>query len=427
MKNDRIIYIIGGVFALLVILLLIFSKKNYNWEEHYQVKGQDPYGTGVITEMLKSTDHRFEVIKDSLSASLPENPEQASNYIFIGQSMYLSETDIQRLIDFTVNGNQVFLFCNYIPHNLMFYLYDGECEPSLWDDFAVFEDTMVSLNVTHPDLRLPDESEYTFLSRYGAGNYRWRYFYEDYFCSNEGAFAELGRINSEYINFARVQYGDGYFFLHTTPIAFTNINLLEENAFSYTDKVFAHLNEGPIYWDEYSRIPESVARSRNSGGGGNGFDRNLSSKSPLQYILSQPALMWSWYLLLSMGLLYLIFRAKRKERIIPVIEPNTNTSLAFVRTIGRLYFLQNNHKQLALQKMKLFHVDVREFYNLNFQEGDDKFEDRLAAKSGVDKEIINKIYLMYGNIENARHVSANTLIDFYKAMARFYKSGDLRS
>ncbi len=424
-RNNLLFYIIGALVLILLAVYFFGSKKNYNWQEHYQKKGKDPYGTRIITELLKSTDQEFIIVKDSLSQGLPEAPEELSNYVFIGQSMYMSPSDVDRLIDFAINGNNVFLFCNYIPHNLMFYLYDGECEPSLWDDFSSFQDTAVTLSLTHPNLVEGDESEYVYLSRYGARSYKWRYFYPEYFCNNEGAFAELGRINNEYINFARVQYGDGYFYMHTTPLAFTNVNLLEEEAYNYARKVFSHMIDGPIYWDEYSRVPESVARTMNNRDGG-GFNRNLSSKSPLQYILSQPALKWAWYLLLLMGLLFLIFRVKRRERVIPVLEPNTNTSLQFVRTIGRLYFLQNNHRKLALQKMKLFHIDVRENYGLHYQENDTKFEEKLAQKSGVSEEIINKVYLMYRNIKGGRFLSADALIDFYKAMAAFYKTGEVR-
>lgn len=423
-RNNYIFYIIGAVLLILIGFYFLNSQKNYNWQEHYQQKGKDPYGTQIITELLKATDREFILIKDSLSVGLPESPDEFSNFVFIGQSMYLSERDIDRLIDFAVNGNNVFLFCNYIPHNLMFYLYDSECEPSLWDDFAMLQDTSVTLSLAHPSLKDEEEKEYVYLSRFGAQPYQWRYFYPEYFCSNEGAFAELGHINDVYINFARVQYGDGYFYMHTTPLAFTNVNLLREEAYNYATKVFSHLNEGPIYWDEYSRVPERVARSMNNPD--SPFNRNLSSKSPLQYILSQPPLKWAWYLLLLMGLFFLIFRVKRRERIIPVLEPNTNSSLQFVRTIGRLYFLQNNHRQLALQKMKLFHVDVKESYGLQFQDGDERFEEKLANKSGVSGDIIHKVFTMYRNIENTRYLSADGLIEFYKAMAAFYKAGDVR-
>lgn len=424
-KNNLLFYIIGAVILILLLFYFFGPKTKYNWQEHYKQKGNDPYGTRIITELLKATDREFIVITDSLSLGLPEAPEALSNYVFIGQSMFMSDSDVGRLIDFAVNGNNVFLFCNYIPHNLMFFLYEAECEPSLWDDFSSMTDTAVALNLTHPNLFANQQSKYVYLSRYGSGPYNWRYFYDEYFCDAEGAFAELGRIDDNYINFARVNYGEGYFYLHTTPIAFTNVNLLNEPAYEYARKVFSHMLEGPVYWDEYSRIPESVARTMNNRNGG-GMNRNLSSQSPLQYILSQPALKWSWYLLLSMGLLYLIFRVKRRERIIPVLEPNTNSSLEFVRTIGRLYFLQNNHRQLALQKMKLFHVDLKESYNLHFQEGDAFFEEKLAHKSGVSREIIQKIYYMYRNIENTRYLSAEALIEFYKVMARFYKAGEMR-
>ena len=417
MTDNRKIYAGIALFVILTLVLFWLNKGDYQWEEHYKADSNDPYGTKVIKELLESTDRPFHLLKDSISVALPTDSAALSNYVFIGQSMYLSSDDISQLNDFVAAGNQVFLCCNYVPHNLMLNLYGEECTPTVWTDFESIVDTAASLQLNHDELQVEDTLAYVFLNRFGSDVYQWTYFLDDYFCENEGAFAELGTINDTLINFARVEYGLGYYYIHTTPVAFTNVNLLEEATFDYANKVFSHLNEGAIYWDEYSRTREQLARSRDNRPNSKG----LSSKGAFQYILSQPALTWAWYLLLGMGVLFLVFRAKRRERIIPVLPQNKNASLEFVRTVGRLYFLQNNHKQLALQKMKLFHIDIKEHYNIHFQDGDETFEERIVARSGVSAEVVRKIFLMHDNIKSSSYVSSNTLIDFYHAMARFYK------
>ena len=233
--------------------------------------------------------------------------------------------------------------------------------------------------------------------------------------------ASIGTLNDSLPIFARVAYGDGYFYLHTIPLVFTNIQLLDEEGLEYANRTFSHLQAGPIYWDDYSRVSEWMGRRRNERQYYSA-SRQLSTESPLQYILGQPPLAWGWYLLLSLGLLYLLFRAKRKQRIIPVLEPNTNTSLEFLSTIGRLYFMQNNHKQLALQQMKLWQSYLRERYLLQTRDMDSAFVEKLAHKSEISKEVINKILLLYRNISSSTFVSENTLIDFHRLLDNFYKN-----
>ncbi|MCP4158108.1 MAG: hypothetical protein GY757_60955, partial [bacterium] len=224
----------------------------------------------------------------------------------------------------------------------------------------------VHLNFNHRELANDTGFVFKYIKRYKEKIYNWQYIESYFFCEEEYSLVELGRMNNSFINFARVKYGDGTFYFHTTPLAFTNISMLEKQSLEYANRVFSHLQPGDIYWDRYSQISERVGRRRNQAR--NGGERRFSTQSPLQYILSQPALAWAWYLLLAVGVLYLLFRTKRKQRIIPVLERNTNTSLAFLSTIGRLYFLQNNHRQLCLQKTRLFQGFIREHYNLQSRE-----------------------------------------------------------
>ena len=147
----------------------------------------------------------------------------------------------------------------------------------------------------------------------------------------------MGYFNDEFSNFARIKYGKGQLLLHTTPIAFSNFHLLREQNVEYAGRVFSHLVEGPIYWDNYSNVSLALARRMNDLAYYNPY-KTFNDEGPLQYILSQPALAWTWYLGLTLALLYLLFRAKRKQRVIPVLEPNHNTSLEFISTIGRLVF-----------------------------------------------------------------------------------------
>lgn len=424
MTNKRIILVIGLLVILLLLTFLFRSgRQSFNWRETYKSSSKDPYGTHILYELLNTylPGEKFSILEDSISGSLPVEQTKLANYIFVGEGVFLSSFDVDRILEFVEAGNLAFISSRTIPFDLMFHLYYEECDAYPWDDYLDHTDTSVYLSLNHSSLENPKDFEYKYITRFKTSDYRWQYIEAPYFCDQEEGFAELGRMNDSLINFARIQYGKGHFYLHTNPIAFSNIQLLDQTGLDYAGKVFSHLHEGPVYWDEYSKVPEWLGRRQNEDWQGN--SRRLASESPLQYILGEAPLTWAWYLLLALGILYLLFQAKRRQRIIPVLEQNSNTSLDFIATIGRLFFIQNSHKQLALEQMKLFQAYIRRHYNLQSREMNEEFVKKLATKSEIPAEDIYKILNFYANIEKSTFISNNTLVDFHKLLDGFYKGG----
>lgn len=422
MKDNRPYIILAIVLIGMVALFSMYwdNGAKHNWQEHYRVQDQEPYGTIIINSLLQKyfPNQDFKVIKDGLKDILPVEND-AGNYVFVGEAMYLDSTDTEQLLQFVEAGNNAFISSKTIPFDLINYIYYDECEDAYWDDYLVMNDTTVKLNFQHPLLKDTLGFDVSYFKKNKESNYRWAYFADDVFCEEEYGFVKLGDISNYYTNFAKAKYGDGTFYLHTTPISFTNISLLKESGLEYATRVFSHLTEGAIYWDDYSRIPESVGRRRNSD---YGQGPNMDKGSELEYILSQPPLAWAWYLGLGLAFIYLIFRAKRRQRIIPVLAKNENTSLAFIGTIGRLNFIQNNHRKLALQKMKLFLGYIRERYYVPTKDLDAAFVEKLSHKSEVPKTDIDKILLISNNIEKSGFLSENSLVKFHQALDRFYKN-----
>jgi hypothetical protein len=421
MKNNQRFWLVLGIVGIVAILVFLFlrqSAKVIDWRPTYHEDSKQPYGTFVINQLLQKyfPDKGFQVLSDSLNGALPGDSVRGSNYVFIGEALFMDSLDVASLLRFVENGNTAFISSRTIPSDLMFHLYDEECNEYPWDDYFSMRDTTVGLNFEHPQLESAKDFKFRFIGGGGRRAYEWNYISDYYFCEQENGLVELGYLNDSLINFARVAYGNGTFYLHTIPYAFSNIAMLDSTSLQYANRTFSHLSPGKIYWDEYSKTSEDLGRRRNNS------SRALSRESPLKYVLSQPPLAWAWYLMVAMALLYLVFRTKRKQRIIPVLEANTNTSLEFVSTIGRLYFLQNNHKQLALQKMKLWLNFVRERYHLRGQETDETFQQKLIAKSEVPENLVNKIFQKYHKIAHTYGIFDNVLVDFHQLLEEFYRT-----
>ena len=53
------------------------------------------------------------------------------------------------------------------------------------------------------------------------------------------------------VNFLRIKYGEGNFFLNTVPLAFTNYHLLNSDNNEYVYKALSHLPVQQTFWDDY--------------------------------------------------------------------------------------------------------------------------------------------------------------------------------
>ncbi|MDN5204748.1 hypothetical protein QQ008_25380 [Fulvivirgaceae bacterium BMA10] len=414
MKNRNHVLTVVAIIAILAILAIFIyyykrdGRKSYSWTETYKIDEKQPYGAYIISELLKGTsdDHTFEVSKKAIRNYDFGAYKGTSNYVFIGSRLFYSEVDLDSLLSFVSKGNNAFISCEDSPSvaSILDYLLDIDCDHYFW----FVEDDAVDLNLPEYALTANKKYEIDHIKRYKRYTQSWLTF-DSLDCDTN--IRILGYVNDDNPNFIEVPYGQGFFYIHSVPDAFSNLHMAHEPGLVYAEKVFSYLPEGNIYWDEYSKLP-NLSNDSNRG----------QQESPFKYILSQPGLRWAWYLLLSLVLLYLVFQAKRKQRTIPVIESNTNTSIEFTETIGRLYFQQNNHRKLGLLKMKLFLEYIRNHYHINTNEIDENLIQKIVTKSEVPFESVERIFRMYNRINKITEVSEELLINFHEAIQAFYQN-----
>lgn len=425
MTNRRFLLLLLGVvlISLGILYLLNRGKKPYSWQENYREGNKGPYDISVLRALLQ--DHfagqGFYVLRKGIIQDLPASPERPSVYMFVGSALLLDSMETNALLRFVRNGNHALIAARYVPEDLVRRLYRRSCPGQKWEGYLAVKDTAARLNFFHPDLKLPQDFYLPYLKPFDEGQpkprYEWDYFGRAFFCGQDSGFFALGHFNGGRINFARIPYGDGWVYLHSAPIAFTNLALLQPQGRDYVERALSHLPPRPVYWDAISKYP---GRSGGSSPGMAGR-RSLSDRSPLDYILRQPALTLAWYLLLLMALLFLLFRTKRRQRFIPVLPPNRNTSLEFVQAIGRLNFQQRYHKKTALQKMKFLLQYLRDRYQIDTRELGEEFVTLVSQKIQADPEKIRALIRFYQNIERGSIVTENTLIEFHQRLEELYQ------
>ena len=164
-----------------------------------------------------------------------------------------------------------------------------------------------------------------------------------------------------------LQYGKGSFIIHSTPAAFSNYNMFNKGGKYHAEVVLSHLPKGNIYWHHdfgkyspYRGVPQPTYSEQ-----GSSKEVNYPKSSPLQYIMKVPSLFGALVLLILGALLYMIFQSKRRQRIIPVIESNENSSVEFIQTVSTLYFQQKRHDKLIKHKELIFLSFLRQHYHVS--------------------------------------------------------------
>lgn len=431
--NSRSIYFLIGLAILALVGVLYWrytsQKAKFDWQDSwakdaYSPSNDQPYGTQILHRLLSGyfPEKKLTNIQKSVLQELPLDSLNHNNYVFIGEALYLDSLSTQHLLSFVAAGNTALLSSKTIPFDLMFHLYYQECEDAEWSDYEMLEGKMMSVSLLEPELPRP---VLLFYARQNVPEkYRWSYIEPWFFCDSL-PHRPLGYLSDSLVNFAEFPYGAGRFLLHTTPIAFSNFHLLRPESRPYAESVLSYLPEGNIYWDASSRIPEAVGRRRNRDGGGS---HEQEAEQPLAYILKQPPLAWAWYLLLGLAALYVLFRAKRRQRIIPVLAKNENSSYEFITTIANLHFLEKDYRNLCIQNMKLFLAQVRERYGLVSQLHPDNhtpriepdYMERLAQVAERPVEQVREIFKQYAAAIQFEPTE-EMMVNLHAAMEKFFK------
>lgn len=396
MSKTLKIYI--GILILLfvgIIAIEFSTPPPINWQKTYNETHKIPYGTYVFHEELNNLfpDSNIESIKvtpyeffDDFYSWEDSTYHTSGTYVLIDDYSSIDNTSAQELMDFASHGNDIFMSSNYFPRRLMDSLgFDTD------NDFD-FEGK-AQFSFTNP--RLKNDS---ITIEKGLSNI----YFSKVDTLNTIVLGHQKFSDSTYTNFIKRPWGNGNFYLHLQPVAFTNYQLLRKSNSKYASSIMSYFGDDTIYFD-----------SRNKSA------RELGT-SPLRFVLSQAPLRWAWYLALIAIVFFMIFNAKRRQRIVNIKEPLKNTTIDFTKTIGNLYYETKDHDNLIEKKITYFLEYIRRVYYLDTQLLDDKFVKNLALKSNKDEANLKKLINQIAYLKAKTSCSEDDLLGLNKAIEDFY-------
>jgi len=392
MKRETKYFLILGCVVILFVLVQLFAPKPIDWTPTYLPKDKNPFGAYASSMLIKPMFKNKIIHTNFTIYELLDSIKTGENIISISDQLALDKESTKVLLKKVSEGSHALLSANYFS--------------GLFTDTLKLHTIDVFFDgLTKPGITKQDTTDLKFLLPYVE---KKGYYYRTenisyFFTSLDSIKANVFIISTNAWNkpvTIRVPWGKGYFILNTTPLAFTNNYFLSERNFEYGSKTLSFLPSTKTWWTSYYQTGK------------------MEPQSPLRYILSKEPLQWAYYLGISGLILFIFFEAKRRQRIIPIITPLTNTTLEFVQTIGNMYLVANNHKAIAEQKITYFLDQIRTTYFLKTETGD-FFVEQVARKSGNDLQQAQQLFALIKVIQNTPSLTKETLLELNDQIEKF--------
>lgn len=379
-------YILFASLLLIIYLVAQFNKpKEIDWSPTFNSYHKIPFGTFILYQRLNDIFPKSEIksSKHSFYKALTTNNIQG-NYVVICNSINVNKYDYEELIKYIKKGNNVFIASSYFGN-----YFKNKLKIETQSEFNTQELTtlrFLNKNFTQEEFFIDKNSTNSYFSD---------------FDSTKAVI--LGENNYHHPTFLKFPMGAGSLFVSATPLVFTNYSLLKKPGAEYSSTALSYLNiNKDIIWDQF-------------------YNKSKEENSSTMWVfLKNEKLKWSFYIVFFGLCIYTLYQMKRRQRIIPVIEPLSNTSVNFAKVVGQVYYEQHNNANIAQKKIIYFLDFIRNKYHLKTNIQDDEFIDILSKKSGVSLLLIKKLFDLINTIQAKQIVDNKELIELNSNIEQFH-------
>ena len=370
--------------------------------ETYSYRETKPFGTYAAKKIIE-TGFPYLVVQNvrrSFTTTNEMSSDSNAIYFCISRNLFVTEDDAQSMLDYVYKGNSLFISAANIDTNLLSRLLSRQLKADVIMDRIKMNYATTHVNLSN-EISIPADS-------FG---YYYKPFANAFTSINANYSYVLGYNELKLPNSFILFWGKGRMIVHCDPRAFSNYFLLKNNNYLYLQKMLSLVNEFPtaVYWDDYYRTQNTV-------------NRKPGKFSALSEIMKHPALANAFWIFLAMLIIYILFNSKRRQRIIPVIRQNDNSSIAFTETIARLYLQHHDNKNIADKMITYFNEFIRKSYFLNAGANNSDFISALSRKSGVSFEQTTDLFATINEVNNKEQLDDQQLLKLNDLIQQFYKN-----
>ncbi len=413
MKSSRLFIVVIIALMVVIILFEMNAPARFNWDDHSQsYKSKQPFGCYVMDSVLRaSLPHGYEVIGSDFEQYIGENAKPVKHtFLFTNTFEYFRpDTNFLKMIE---EGNNAIIATDY---NISYY--DDSTEEmglgykcysnNYYYDGDYFSKESLSINASYDTVYWESGEMFAPAS----------YPINSVLCSKElilsSDYRILATLNEKHENGSDGDVdtvagirdcGKGKIVVVSMPMLFSNYGILNDTIRPLVLRLLSQCSDLPMVRYDPSLMSE--------------MEQDEQEDSPLHYLLANRPLRWALYLALTTVILFVLFSARRRQRVIPVIKPPVNHMMDFVKRIGGIYYKRHDNVDLLIKKYVTFGNELRTKAMINVDDYDhiDDELQSLSTRTGIPfKELQQQIYDVW-RATNASSINDKRLQQLIDAM-----------
>lgn len=146
--------------------------------------------------------------------------------------------------------------------------------------------------------------------------------------------------------------------------------------------------------------------------------RQPEDYSVFQALLAIPPLRWAFWILVCMGILWVLSNLRRQQKMIPVLSPNVNSTVTFIQTIAQLYFNKQDHGNIARKITTHFTDHLRRNYYIQPLTDSRDWPVVLSRKTGMPLPEAQRTTELMQKAQAGASFSAAELLELHSLVSR---------
>ena len=453
---------------ILVSAVLVCGACDDRWDRNFDPTEEEPHGMSRLATLLQTRfpEADYGVLEGSFGESLTEGDAAGELYVAFGPGLAYDSAEVAALTDFVRRGGRALLASHELSIGLTRAMLPGGCLGTAYDVYQV-------KGVARGDTLVTNRGEAIVLApvtrRRGGEDYVMHLRTADYCEGRLNVLLEIGHGEGPELTIGmgdedwadgdlpedghhdwadtlgglpdglsvehapatdrrrrtpvmmEVPVGEGHFLVLGAPVLLTDAYLLDTANRAAVEAVLSYVGADVrrIRLDEQRRSSQWEVELANR-------PLDEASEAPperrslLREVFKRPALAAAWYLLLGGALTFVLFGAKRVQRIVPVRQPRRNTTLAYLGNVSRLYLARPNNVLMARKQLGLFEVFCQRKFGLRpIHEPADR--PRLAELRGVDPRLVESLARYQNSLAGSQGLSNDAFLRLMHILRALYQ------
>lgn len=392
-----------GISITVILVVLVFinlqpQKKQISWLPTFSHTDKNPFGTYVLFNELEQWIPKKDIqllpnslLYNELGLDLDSTAlftdSTSVNLILIRPTFNPHLYEKEKLLQFIDQGNTVFISSSTFPHDI-FNLIDSSL--SLKYNFSSEDHVHIKTAKENALIYMKGEFECSFFDSLNT--------YPSYSVIQHDS-------TQFYSNFIKIPYGKGELILHNFPYALSNYYVLNQaKAYQvYATDIINTLPKQKTYW-----VTPSSGSTRKK------------TRDLLSVIRQIPSLFSAWKLLLTSLLLYVVFKAKREQRSIPIIPELKNDSKAYIKVISNLYYEEQDYLNLTHKKMLVLFDQLKMRFYIDITPNIDP--QLICNKTQSSHRDVSRLLTLINQYQQQKTFTKKEFLEFCKLSDHILKS-----